>query len=135
MVYGNPRDLFDRMKDEWLANPPEPSGEHLADDVVIEMPFAPPGARNRFEGKCDFLEFARGARAGFPARLDDCRIIAVHDTAEPGTIVVEYELSGTSLIDGARATAGFVVVLGARDGKITLWREYQNVAALRRALA
>ncbi|GAA3449780.1 nuclear transport factor 2 family protein [Dactylosporangium matsuzakiense] len=131
----SPRDLFERMADEWVTRPGEVTGDQFADDVVIEMPFAPPGARGRFESRQDFLDFARPQRAAFPARIDGCRIIAVHDTADPGTIVVEYELSGISLKDGACSTAGFVVVLTAKDGRITRWREYQNVAAMQRALA
>ncbi|MFI5915534.1 nuclear transport factor 2 family protein [Dactylosporangium sp. NPDC051541] len=132
---GTPRELFDRMANEWLTRPTEVTGDQFADDVVIEMPFAPPGARNRFASKQDFLDFARPQRAAFPARIDECRVIAVHDTADPGTIVVEYELSGVAHKDGARSAAAFVLVLTARAGKITHWREYQDVAAMRRALA
>jgi ketosteroid isomerase-like protein len=131
---GTPHELFESMKTEWLTKPTEVTGEQLADDVVIEMPFAPPGARDRFESKQAFLDFARPQRAAFPARIDECRTIAVHDTTDPETIVVEYELAGISPKDGARSAAGFVVVLTAREGRITHWREYQNVAAMQRAL-
>jgi ketosteroid isomerase-like protein len=129
-----PRDLFDRMAAEWLGSPAEATGDQFADGVIIEMPYAPPGARDRFEGRQDFLDHTRPQRAAFPARIDECRTVAVHETADPATIVVEYELTGTSLVNGRQSSAGFVVILTAHDGKITRWREYQNVAAIQRAL-
>jgi len=129
-----PRDLFQRMQREWLGDPATPTGDHLADDVVIEIPFAPPGRQNRFEGKQQFLDFANPQRAAFPVRLDECRTVAIHDTTDPNTIIVEYELTGTSTTTNRQATAAFIAVLRVRDGKVTLWREYQNTLAIQQAL-
>lgn len=130
-----PRELFARMQQEWLDHPGELTGEDYAEDVVIEGPFAPPGQPRRFEGRQQFLDFANPRRAAFPVRFDGCRTIAIHDTNDPETIVVEYELTGTVTTTNRSAAAAFIAVLSARDGKITLWREYQNTLAIQRALA
>jgi ketosteroid isomerase-like protein len=126
--------VFEQMQRNWLAHPAVLTGEHLADDVVIEVPFAPAGHRNRFEGRQEFLDFAIPQRAALPVRFDECRTLAVHETQDPATIVVEYELTGTLLTTGQQSTAGFIGVLTVRDGKVARWREYQNTLAILQAL-
>jgi len=129
-----PYDLFRRMRQSWLGHPVALTGDEFADDVIIEVPFAPPGQPTRFEGRQQFLDFANPQRAALPVRFDDCRTVAVHDTTDPNTIIVEYELTGTSTRTNQQSSAGFVGVLEARDGKITRWREYQDTMAIMRAL-
>jgi ketosteroid isomerase-like protein len=129
-----PRDLFQQMQQQWFGQPGPLTGDLLADDVIIEAPFAAAGPR-RIEGRQRFLDFANPQRATFPVRFDGCRTVAIHDTTDPATIVVEYELTGTSTTTNRQATAAFIGVLTARDGKIALWREYQNTLAIQQALA
>ncbi|HVV24595.1 MAG TPA: nuclear transport factor 2 family protein [Pseudonocardiaceae bacterium] len=129
-----PRAAFDRMRDRWLGFPTALTGDDFADDVIIETPFAPPGRPTRIEGRQRFLDFANTERAALPVRFDACRTTAVHETTDPDTIVVEYELSGTSTRTDQRHTAAFIAVLTVHDGKVTLWREYQNTMAIMRAL-
>ena len=134
-----PREVFGRMQRQWLSTTGADghiSGFQslLADDAVVELPFAPPGRPRRFRGRAEWLAFARGARAGLPVRFEECRETAVHETADPGVIVVEYELAGTVLTTGRRAAAPFIGVLRVRDGQVTGWREYQDTVAIARAL-
>ncbi|NDU72901.1 phzA/B-like protein [Actinomadura sp. DSM 109109] len=129
-----PRDLFLQMQRRWLAHPEAHIGDLLADDAVIETPFAPPGQPTRFEGREQFLEFTEPQRAALPIRFDDCRTLAVHDTQDPATIVVEYELTGTNTRTSKQSTATFIGILTARQGKVTRWREYQNPLAITQAL-
>lgn len=130
----SPIQLFERARDQWLGRPGPISGEDLADDVVVEWPFAAPGLPSRIEGREAFLAFANPQRAALPFRIDDCTTTAVHETRDPATILVEYTLSGTVLPSGRRAAAGFVAVITAHDGRITRWREYQDTAAMAAAL-
>jgi uncharacterized protein len=129
-----PREVFARMKQQWLGNSVNAMDSLLAEHAVIEAPFAPPGRPRRFCGREEFLAFARAQRASFPVRLEECREIAVHDTADPEVIVAEYELTGTVTTTGYRANARFIGVLRVRDGQIAAWREYQDTAAIARAL-
>src|SRR5687767_7601922 len=130
-----PRDMFQEMQQQWFGQSGALNGDLLTDDVVIESPFAPPGRPARLEGKQRWLDFANPERAAFPIRIDACRTVAIHDTTDPNTIVVEYELTGTSTRTSQQATAAFIGVLTVRDGKIALWREYQNTMAIQQALA
>src|SRR5690349_11222488 len=100
-----PREMFERMQTQWFGTPGPLSGDLLADDVVIEVPFAPPGRPVRIEGRQRWLDLVNPQRASFPLRFDGCRTRAVHDTADPSTIVVEYELTATDTVTGRQGSA------------------------------
>lgn len=121
-----PRDVFALVRQGWLDNEPGVGGDLLADDAVVEFPFAPPGRPGRFDGRDEFLAFARPQRAALPVRFEAVRDVVVHDTADPEVIVVEYVIAGVLTTTGQPAAAPFVSVLRIRDGKIVHWREYQN---------
>ena len=129
------RDLFDQMRDQWFGRPGPLTGDLLADDAVIETPFAPPGRPTRIVGRDQFLTFANPQRETFPLHIDECRVTAIHDTTDPATIIVEYELTATAPRTGHQGSSAFIAVLTARDGKIAVWREYQNTLAMQQALA
>ncbi len=127
-----PLALYERMKQNWLDGLPELDDDLWADDVVVETPYS----GRRIEGKAAWLEFARQGRATMPpVRFDEVREIAVHETKYPEVLVVEYELTGTALATGKQGTGRFVGVLRVWDGKIALWREYQDVVAMAETLS
>jgi ketosteroid isomerase-like protein len=129
-----PREVFARMQQQWLGNAVNAMDSLLADDAVIETPFAPPGRPRRFVGREEFLAFAEAGRASLPVRFEQCRELAVHETTDPEVIVVEYELTGTVTTTGHRAAAPFIGVLQVRNGQIIGWREYQDAVAIAHAL-
>jgi uncharacterized protein len=130
-----PREVFARMREQWLDNTVNhPMDSLLADDAVIETPFAPPGRPRRIEGREEFRALAGAGRAALPVRFEECRVTAIYDTADPEVIVVEYELAGTVTTTGHRAAAPFIGVLRVRDGQVTGWREYQDAVAIAHAL-
>ncbi|MGW0431768.1 nuclear transport factor 2 family protein [Micromonospora sp. NPDC003197] len=102
--------------------------------MIVEIPFARPGHPSRIVGKQEFLAFANPQRAALPVHFDECHTTAVHDTTDPNTIIVEYELTGTLTTTGQQPTAAFIGVLTVRDGKVARWREYQNMLAILQAL-
>jgi ketosteroid isomerase-like protein len=126
------RDVFTRLAEAWLGNPEARSfpGDLLADDVVIEMPLAPPGWPNRVEGRAQFVALSEAGRAATPLRFHECRDVIVHDTADVETLLVEYRLGGTVTTTGASVVAPVIALLHLQDGRIRHWREYQNIAAL-----
>lgn len=129
-----PIEVFEGMRRQWLAHPAPIAQDAYAEDVVIEIPFAPAGQPRRFEGRREFLEFANPRRAALPVRFDGCEVLAVHETRDPDTIVVEYELTGTHLTTGRQSTAAFIGVLTVEHGRIKRWREYQDTLAMMQAL-
>lgn len=133
-----PREVFERLGQEWLGDAPEALGDFAAglwaEDVVVETPFNPPGTPRRVEGREAFHTKAAAGRAALPVRFEEIRNITIHETTDPEVIVVEYELAAISTTTGRRSSAPFIGVLRARDGQIVHWREYQNVPAIAAAL-
>jgi uncharacterized protein len=129
-----PREVFTQMQERWLSNGASPLGDDLAEDVVIESPFAPPGRPQRIEGRAACIAFTEAGRASLPARFEECRNVVIHETADAEVIVVEYELAGMVTTTNQPAAAAFIGVLRVRDGQIVHWREYQNVLAIAQAL-
>lgn len=68
-----------------------------------------------------------------PLKYERYRTLAVHDTSDPETIVVEQEALGTSASTGAFALPN-IVVLTVRNGQITHLRDYVNIPAAATAL-
>jgi ketosteroid isomerase-like protein len=130
-----PEEFFDRMKQQWLGPLGPLADDHLAEDVVIEFPFAAPGRPSRIEGRAEFAAFANPERAALPIQVEGAELRAAHRTTAPDTFIIEYALTATHGVSGRRATANFIAVLTMRDDKIVLWREYQDTAAMGRALA
>jgi uncharacterized protein len=125
----NTREVFERaMRPERLTG--EVHTDHLADDVVLEWPFA----GRRIEGVEAFAAMAGPARAAMPFRVDEVLIDSVHETTDPEVIVVEYRLAGTMLAGGDRRESALVAVIRAHDDRITHWREYQDTPAIARAM-
>jgi ketosteroid isomerase-like protein len=108
--------------------------DDLADDLVVEWPFNPPGRPRRVEGRAAFEAIAGPGRAALPVRFEEFRDVVIHETADPEVIIAEYVLTGTVLTTGRQASAAFVTVLRVRDGKVVHVREYQDVAAMAAAL-
>lgn len=132
-----PREAFERFRDLMLAGGLVGLESLLADDGVVESPFAPPGAPRRIEGRDAFAARARAGREALAGRIRflAVRDVVVHETTDPEIAVVEYEVEGVRLADGFRAAAPFAVVVRVRDGRIVLWREYQDPAAMALAAA
>ncbi|GLY81559.1 nuclear transport factor 2 family protein [Actinoallomurus iriomotensis] len=128
-----PREIFEQMQRHWL-DPARRFGDLLADDAIVETPFAPPGRPTRVEGREEWLRRTEPERANFPVRFEEVRNVVVHETTDPEVIVVEYELAGVIPATGHRDSAAFIGVLRVRDGKVVHWREYQNTLAIVAAL-
>ena len=125
-----PLALYEKLKQNWLGSLNDPDDDLWAEDVVVETPYSLPG-RRRHEGRAAWLEYMRTSRAAMPpVRFDEVREIAVHETRDPEVLVIEYELTGTLLATGKQGSGRFVAVLRVRDGRIVLWREYQDVVAM-----
>jgi ketosteroid isomerase-like protein len=107
--------------------------ELLAEDIVVETPFSPPGM-DRYDGREAWLAYYRTNGAALQVRFEQFRELATYQTDDPEVIVVEYELTGTVITTGVRASVTCIGVLRVRDGLIKHWREYQNVLAISEAL-
>lgn len=105
----------------------------LAENAVIETPFAPEGSR-RYDGRRAWLSYYQSGGAGLVVNFEGFRELSTHHTDDPNVLVVEYELSGSVIATGVQSSVVCIAVLEVRDGLITHWREYQDIPAITEAL-
>ena len=97
-------------------------------DAVHEFPFTRPGLPARLEGRDEIVNWIAGGWQAQALRYERYRTLAIHDTGDPATIVVEQEAIGTSASTGEFALPN-ILVLTARDGQIAHLRDYVNILA------
>lgn len=127
-----PREVFERLVQlsaigDWGA-----LADLYADDVIIEIPFAMPGAPRRAQGNSVF----RGRLQASADRrdVDQVQNVVIHETADPEVVIGEYELHLTSATTGEPHVCGYVTVIRVRDGKIVHSRGYSDPLAQAEAL-
>lgn len=101
-------------------------------DAVHEFPFTRPGMPSRLEGRDDIVNWIAAGWRAYPLKYERYRTLAIYDTSDPGTIVVEQEALGCSA-SGEFALPS-IVVLTVRNGQIARLRDYVNVLAAAAAM-
>jgi uncharacterized protein len=133
----SPLEVYQRMQQAVLQGRGQEATllpeELLADDVVVETPFAPVGMQ-RYEGREAWLSYYRTAGAGLLVTFERFKELATRPTDDPEVLVVEYELSGMVIATGFRATVQCIAVLRVSNGLIVHWREYQDIPSISAAL-
>jgi ketosteroid isomerase-like protein len=109
------RDLLDRLRAATIHQSVDDLRGLYATDAVYEFPFAYPGVPTRFTGRDELIAWiTAGWQADLPG-YDRYRTHAIHDTADPNTIVVEQDAIGTSPATGEFALPN-IMVLTVRNG-------------------
>ncbi|MFS1515410.1 nuclear transport factor 2 family protein [Bacillus sp. SCS-151] len=111
------------------ANSTEESFEYFADDIVLELPYAPSlNMPDRFEGKDVATTYLRQMLTQLKGlKLHSIRSYAVE--GEPDTIISEYEGDAVTP-DGNTYTQSYMNKMLFRDGKLILLREFWNPMAV-----
>jgi ketosteroid isomerase-like protein len=128
-----PREVLDRCRRAAIDRSAEGMRRVYALDAVHEFPFTYPGVPSRLEGRDEIVNWIVAGWRANPLRYERYRTLAVHDTNDPQTIVVEQDVLGTSPATGP-FTLPSIVVLTARDGEIARLRDYVNIPAAAAAL-
>ena len=102
----------------------------LAEDVVIENPFAPANLPDRIEGRETFRAHLAERLAATPVVFDRFDQVVVHQTADPEVIVVEFELHGRITGRDHPFSRQYIQVVRVADGKVVHWRDYFNPLGL-----
>ncbi|MEV2245457.1 nuclear transport factor 2 family protein [Streptomyces sp. NPDC049970] len=99
-----------------------------AEDGVMEFPFAPDGRPKRLEGR----EAIAAYMHPYPDHIDlhDFPELRIHQTTEPGTIVIEMRGVGRLVESGRPFDMTYIAVVAVRDGRITSYRDYWNPLAV-----
>jgi hypothetical protein len=130
----SPRRTAEQFLRATLSPDPGDMADFYAPEIVIEMPFAPAGLYpTRIETTREELRarFRAGAAA---RRYRDLRDVVIHETADPGVVIVEYGLDGEMTESAEPFSLRFVMVMTIRDGQIVHTRDYADPIAGARAL-
>lgn len=123
-----PREVLERCRRAAVDQSAEDMRRVYAVDAVHEFPFTRPGLPSRLEGRHEIVDWIAAEWHANPLKYERYRTLAVHDTTDPDTIIVEQEALGTSATTGEFALPN-ILVLTVRNGQIIHLRDYVNILA------
>jgi uncharacterized protein len=109
--------------------------ELFAEESVFEHPFQTPGSPPSIHGRAAIREYLVESRAAVRSLIELSDIeTTVHETTDPGVVVVESVVSGTTVATGQPFRfASAVNVITVRDGQVVRFRDYTNPLGAARA--
>jgi ketosteroid isomerase-like protein len=122
------REVLERLRQAAIRQSADDMSRVYAADAVHEFPFTRPGMPSRLEGRDEIVNWIAAGWKAYPLKYERYRTLAIYDTVDPETIIVEQEALGTSASAGEFALPN-VVVLTVRNGQIARLRDYVNIPA------
>lgn len=107
-------------------------GDLYAENAVVEQPFFP-GTPQRLEGRAEVAKHFAAA-ATMPLELRATNIV-VHETADPQTVIAEFDYDGRVTTTGHTFRVANIQVLTVEDGLISATRDYHDHPRLAEAMA
>jgi ketosteroid isomerase-like protein len=128
-----PRAVLARVRQAAVDRSADDLRRVYATDAVHEFPFTRPGLPSRLEGREEIVDWIVAGWRANALEYECYRTLAIHDTTDQDTIVVEQEAIGTSAVTGAFVLPN-IVVLTARHGQIVHLRDYVDIPAAAAAI-
>jgi ketosteroid isomerase-like protein len=122
------REVLERFRQAAIRQSVDDMRRVYAVDAVHEFPFTRPGLPSRLEGRDEIVNWVAAGWKDYPLKFERYRTLAIHETSDPETIIVEQEALGTSPSTGEFALPN-IVVLTVRNGQIARLRDYVNIPA------
>lgn len=96
----------------------------MAEDAVMEFPFAPPNRQRQVKGKDDIIKYNQAILGivAFTGMTD----VEIYPTTEPDCVIVEMTGHGTILATGDTFKRRYIEVCRTKNGRIKLIRDYWN---------
>jgi ketosteroid isomerase-like protein len=127
------REVLERFRQAAISQSVDHLSRVYAVDAVHEFPFTRPGLPSRLEGRDEIVNWTAAGWKDYPLKFERYRTLAIHETNDPETIIVEQEALGTSASTGEFALPN-IVVLTVRNGQIARLRDYVNILAAAAAI-
>lgn len=122
------RAVLERFRRAAISQSVDDMSRLYAADAVHEFPFTRQDLPSRLDGRDEIMRWTTAMWQTNTMRYERYRTLAIHDTDDPETIIVEQEAIGTSAATGEFALPN-IVVLTVRDGQIARLRDYVNILA------
>lgn len=100
----------------------------LADDAVMEFPYAPPGLPSRSFGRAAVHEHL--TRLAKLIAFDRMSQPHVHETSDPETTIIEFEGHGRGVVTNEPYDQRYISVVRTAGGRIVQYRDYWNPLAV-----
>lgn len=129
-ILASPRTVFERLIRGITAGDWDRLPDLYAEDAVVDLPFALPRPVHlvgRAQIRAHFAA-ASQVRLRFVVRK-----MVVHETADPQTIIAEYDYEATATDSGRSFVVPNIQVLRMRDGLIASSRDFHHHVALAQA--
>jgi ketosteroid isomerase-like protein len=127
------REVLERLRQAAISQSADDMRRVYAVDAIHEFPFTRPGLPPRLEGRDEIVNWIAAGWKAYPLKYERYRTLAIYETNDPETIIVEQEALGTSASTGEFALPN-IVVLTVRNGQITRLRDYVNILAAAAAM-
>ncbi|WP_079027780.1 nuclear transport factor 2 family protein [Streptomyces rimosus] len=124
----SPADLFHHATRLLLAKDMDGWIALCADDVLVEFPFAPPGYPTKLVGRAALADYLGDYTEHIDLR--DIPHLKIHLTDAPDTVIAEMRATGRIVATGDPYDLSYIVVMTARNGRITHYRDYWNPLAV-----
>jgi uncharacterized protein len=132
-TYQNAAPYFDLVRDALGALV---DGKHffdiLADDIIYEVLYNVPGWPRVITGRTDLMAAFRGYVDNIALRSANQLIL--HKTDNGRVVVIEYEVHGTVVANGAKYDNRFCSIIKIEGRKVAHWRDYMDSLAAWNAL-
>jgi uncharacterized protein len=123
------RETAERFLRAAISPDPGDMADCYAPSVVIEMPFAvAPLFPDRIETTREELR-TRYQAGRAKRRYQGLSNVVIHETTDPGVVIVEYELHGEFTETADPFSIRFLMILTIRDGQIVHSTDYSNPIA------
>ncbi|KAK1178824.1 nuclear transport factor 2 family protein [Streptomyces sp. NBS 14/10] len=119
-------DIVERFHRAMLNKSADDLADLYAVDARHEFPFLFPGLPTCFNGREEIRAGYRAMWGATPVEPEAIRDVAIHETAEAGTVVVEQTVVGALAPAGRPVTVPGILVIRVRDGLIVHTRDYMD---------
>ena len=96
-----PREVLERLRQAAISQSADDMSSVYAVDAVHEFPFTRPGVPSRLDGRDEIVNWIAAGWKAYPLKYERYRTLAIYDTSDPETIIVEQEALGTSASTGS----------------------------------
>jgi hypothetical protein len=128
----SPRATVEQFLRAAVSQTPGDMADCYAEKVVVEIPFT---VESLFPSRSHATREEMRARfqAGMAGRrYTSVSDVAIHETANPEVIIVEYQIHGEKVPSGEKFSSRYAMVVTVRDGHIVHSRDYFDpIAGLR----
>jgi|SRR5579862_2872266 len=104
----------------------------VADDIIYEVLYNVPGWPRVIKGRTDLMAAFR--RYVENIALRSANQLILHNTDDGRVVVIEYEVHGTVVANGAKYDNRFCSIIKIEGRKVSHWRDYMESLAAWNAL-